>query len=264
MAGARYRPGVAAPSPPSELPGLPAQGRVFRAARLVRLGDVDPSSRLRLDAAARYLQDVSSDDTADVDPDARLLWVVRRTTLEVLDPPRYREQVRLATWCSGLGSRWAERRVRMEGERGGRVEASSLWVSVDRETGRPARLPATFGERYGVDPDTPEVGARHRIPAPPDDLHTTPWPIRRTDLDALDHVNNAAYWSVVEELRARRGAPKPTVRATIEYGAGIDPGEHVEVGAIDAEDGDVLCWLLVDGSVRAAARVGPLGTDGGS
>lgn len=253
---------VVAP-PPSELPDLPARGRVFRGDRLVRLGDVDPSSRLRLDAAARYLQDVSSDDTAEADPEGRLLWVVRRTTLEVLDPPRYREPVRLATWCSGLGSRWAERRVRMEGERGGRVEGSSLWVCVDRGSGRPARLPATFVERYGVDPDTPEVGARHRIPAPPADLCTTPWPIRHTDLDALGHVNNAAYWSVVEQERARRGGPAPPLRATIEYGAGIDPGEPVEVGAIDAEDGDVLCWLLVDGSVRAAARVGALGTDGG-
>src|SRR3546814_2597219 len=97
------------------------RGRVFEGARRVRLGDVSPAGRLRLDAATRYLQDLSADDTADSAlPDAEA-WVVRRTVLEVRSFPRYLEPLALATWCSGTGSHWAERRVSMVGEGGGRV-----------------------------------------------------------------------------------------------------------------------------------------------
>ncbi len=48
-----------------EFLAVPPQGRIFTAARSVRLGDVTPRGRLRLDATVRYLQDVSHDDTED-------------------------------------------------------------------------------------------------------------------------------------------------------------------------------------------------------
>ena len=44
---------------------VPGRGRVYTASRRVRLGDADPGGRLRLDAIARYVQDVSDDDTRD-------------------------------------------------------------------------------------------------------------------------------------------------------------------------------------------------------
>ena len=78
----------------------------------MRLGDVSPSGRLRLDAVARYLQDVSADDTADAAlPDARGLGGAHARVIEVAPFPRYLEPLALATWCSGTGSHWAERRV---------------------------------------------------------------------------------------------------------------------------------------------------------
>jgi len=63
----------------SDLTGRPRAGRVFEGTRRVRLADVSPAGRLRLDAIARFLQDVSADDTADAAlPDAEA-WVVRIT-----------------------------------------------------------------------------------------------------------------------------------------------------------------------------------------
>lgn len=239
----------------------PPSGRVYTTEVRVRLGDVDPSSRLRFDAAARYLQDVSSDDTADVDPNDRMFWVVRRTSIEVRSAPVYRELLQASTWCAGLGSRWAERRVSLVGEHGGSVEASSLWVCVDRRRGRPARLPEDFVERYGVDPSVPrDLEAKLRLPKAPEGQETVPWPLRRTDLDALEHVNNAAYWDVVEEQMAARGLERPGMRGDLEYGAGIDPHEQVEVGARADEEGVLTCWLFVGGTIRATAQVQPIGS----
>ena len=91
----------------------PTRGRVVTAERRVRLGDVDPTGRARLDALARYLQDVARDDSSSTDLENALGWVVRRTLIEVRSAPRLEEWLELATWCSGFGGRWAERgRVR--------------------------------------------------------------------------------------------------------------------------------------------------------
>ena len=123
---------------------------MFEAAvRPARFADVHPSGRLRLDGIARYLQDLSADDTVDADLPRRDAWVVRRTVVEVTSFPRYLERLTLSTWCSGIGSHYAERRAQVIGDRGGRIEASSLWVSVDPTTGRPSRVSQDFLDCYG-------------------------------------------------------------------------------------------------------------------
>ncbi|MEA3018681.1 MAG: hypothetical protein QOI47_205, partial [Actinomycetota bacterium] len=54
----------------------------------MRLADADPTERLRLDALARFLQDVGNDDTADAGHDTATPWVARRTTVEADGWPR--------------------------------------------------------------------------------------------------------------------------------------------------------------------------------
>jgi acyl-ACP thioesterase len=61
--------------------------RRFSARRPIRLSDTDATGRLRLDAVARYLQDVAADDVLDAGwaPDEHI-WVVRRSNLDVAQP----------------------------------------------------------------------------------------------------------------------------------------------------------------------------------
>ncbi|MFM9132658.1 MAG: hypothetical protein ACKORY_08070, partial [Actinomycetota bacterium] len=58
-----------------EMAGPTGTGRTFTARRRVRLGDATPKGRLRLDATARYLQDVSNDDTRDAEWSDPHWWV---------------------------------------------------------------------------------------------------------------------------------------------------------------------------------------------
>jgi acyl-ACP thioesterase len=238
----------------------PAAGRVFEGARPVRLGDVRPSGRLRLDAAVRYLQDVSADDTADAHlPDAQG-WVVRRTRLEVRRFPRYLERLRLATWCSGTGSHYAGRRVEVRGDQGAELDADALWVHVDLATGRPQRLAPAFFERYGEAAGGRSVKARLHHGAPPVEAPREVWPLRATDLDLLGHVNNAAYWEVVEEALARHGGATGPIRAELEHHRAAEPGHAVEWVERADEAGRLSVWVLADGAVAASARVEPLGS----
>jgi acyl-ACP thioesterase len=238
-----------------ELVPRPSHGRVFIGARRVRLADVSPAGRLRLDAAARFLQDLSADDTADAAlPDAEA-WVVRKTVIEVRAFPRYLEPLQLATWCSGTGSHWAERRISIAGDRGGAIEAATTWVHIDLASGRPSRIPAGFDDLYGEAHGGRKVKARLDHPDPgPGALDGFPWPLRFTDFDVLDHVNNAACWQIVEEALAHHRDLRAPLVAEVQHHTAIERGATVDVRTSYA-DGALSLWVSADGTVAVTATV---------
>jgi acyl-ACP thioesterase len=237
-----------------ELVPPPERGRRFVSRRRVRLGDVNGANRLRLDAVARYLQDVASDDVDDIaDPRVDGAWVLRRTAISLGELPRYRDDVELTTFCSGTGSRWAERRTTLAVDDAPVAEAVAIWVFVDRE-GRPARLGEWFFEHYGEAAAGRKVSGRLSLPSAPTDVPGRPWPIRASDFDLLRHVNNAAYWYAVEDEMARLVPGRAPSSAALEYRVAIEPDDRVELRS--TVDGDTLTvWLTADGEARSAAQV---------
>jgi acyl-ACP thioesterase len=217
--------------------------RVFRTQRPVRLSDTDANGRLRLNAVARYLQDVASDDWADAGFESRAhVWVVRKTWVEVEAPFADDASVELATWCSGVAGTAASRRYSLAGDRGGRIEAESVWIHLDHSL-RPLRLPPAFLELYGESAAGRGVATRFSLPAT--DAEGEPWPLRATDIDRLGHVNNAVYWVPVEE---RFGAAAR--RVELEYRKPVDLTDNARV----VVSGDAL-WITVGGETRAAAAI---------
>jgi len=231
-------------------------GRTFTASVTVRLGDASPGGRMRLDAVARVLQDISDDDARDAGF-GDLTWVVRRTVIRVEQFPVYLERLALSTWCAGFGAAWAERRIRVEGESGALVEAATLWVHVDRSTLRPSRVPPAFTEVFAPSAAGRRVHSRTVLDPPSESpaRHSSPWPLRLTDFDVLGHVNNAAYWEPVEEaLSTRRDLRAPLV-AVLEHGDAVERGQAVQVVTDDTSAGFDL-WLVGDDErLHAAVRV---------
>jgi len=234
-----------------EFVACPAGGRQVEVTRRVRLGDVTASGRLRLDALAAYLQDVAADDVDEVGiPGA---WVLRRVVLRIGDLPRFRDDVRLVTFCSGTGSRWAQRRTTvLVGERVA-VESVALWVYIDA-SGRPAPLEEWFRQFYAVAAGDRKVSGRLQHPPPSPDGPRRSWPLRRADFDVLAHVNNAASWQAVEEEIARVAPGRRIVGAEMEYRAPVDPGDQLELVTVLA-DTRVSCWLVCAQEVRVSAVV---------
>jgi len=231
----------------------PARGRTFSSSRPVRLGDVDPSAGLRLDATARYLQDVASDDAAECGLDESLGWVVRRSRIDVERPAVLGEVLELVTYCTGTGRSWAERATTLRGSSGATINSVSLWVQVAIDTGRPAPLSEQFHHFYGEAGGDRRVSARLGLPRRPSDIEKRPWAIRRTDLDPFDHVNNAANWSVLEEVVASDAATR-TGRAEMEFLAPIEFGAQVEIHVDGESDTACSAWLVTDDTVRTATR----------
>ena len=226
---------------------LPAAGRVYTGEILAELADAAPSGRVRLDALARWLQDVARADVVDAGLGDEGAWVVRRVRLEVERFPRFGERCTLRTWCSGAGRMVAERRTSIEGE-SARAEAVALWVHIDPQRGRPAPLSERIDAIYSPSANgrAARTGLRH--PPPPDDAGRTTWRFRATDLDVAGHVNNAAYWTIAEEeLLSRDGDGLQPLSAEIEFRGGTDAGD----ATVLSKGGQR--WVLEPGGAVAAS-----------
>jgi acyl-ACP thioesterase len=240
-----------------QLVSLPQRGRTFTASRRTRLSDVDKHGRLRLDAVARYLQDVATDDVEETGwgaPDH--LWVIRHVRLDVISPLLDDREVELHTWCSGVGSVSAARRWSLAGDRGGQIEVDSIWIHL-APSGRPARLDQGFGI-YAEAANGRGASTKLELPDPPAEAVQTPWPLRATDIDLLGHLNNAAYWHAIEHMLPRVGPdPRKPFRARLDYRQPIDLEERVELAEFE-HDEEVGVAFVSDGVVKAVAALARL------
>jgi acyl-ACP thioesterase len=208
---------------------VPERGRVFSHRRRTRLADLDARGRLRLDAVARFLQDVAIDDVDETGwgmPDH--LWYVRSIRVDVLVPFLQDRDVALVTWCSGVAPLAAGRRWSLSGGCGGRIEADSVWIHLGPD-GRPARIVnlGAYAEAAGAR----RVSVRPQLSVPRTDDLRLPWPLRASDVDLHGHINNAVYWEAVEHLLLTEGPDlRRPLRACLDYHEPVDLDDQLQLG----------------------------------
>ncbi|MDI9916574.1 acyl-ACP thioesterase domain-containing protein [Rhodococcus sp. IEGM 1379] len=116
---------------------------------------------------------------------------------------RWPHQVHLRRCYSGISSKWCSMRVRIDSDDGGLVESEGFWINVDPKTGMPARI----SERFTRDLDSTVVDQHlhwHRwIDPEPSASSGTAFPLRSSDFDPFDHVNNAVYWQPIEDAMGK-------------------------------------------------------------
>lgn len=214
---------------------------------------------MELDAVARFLQDVGNDDTDDAElPKLGLAWIARRAVMAVRTSPIPREKLTMTTWCSGTGSRWAERRTSITGEHGAQIDAAALWVHIDTESGRPTAWGDEFASTYleAAQGRSVDSKLRHpkRIPVV-GDRNEMLWTFRRTDLDGFGHVNNAAYLAVLEEALGEH-APD-AIQVEVEWRKPSDAAEPLVVTEMFT-DGGAQMWIRSGDEIRATILARPI------
>ena len=208
---------------------------VFDSQWPLRVADIDREGRLKFDAATRHIQDIGSDQLREMGfEETHPLWIVRRTMIDLIQPIEFQDMLRLRRWCSGTSNRWCEMRVRIDGRKGGLIESEAFWININRETQGPARISDDFleGLQRTTDVDRLRWKAYLKAGSREDAEDIREYPVRVSDIDIFDHMNNSVYWTVVEDyLAAQPELLAAPLRVTIEHdlpgGAGRQAGDHL-------------------------------------
>lgn len=199
----------------------------------LRVGDIDRTGRLRFDAACRHIQDIGSDQLRELGyEETHPLWIVRRTMIDLIRPIEFQDMLRMRRWCSGTSNRWCEMRVRIDGRKGGLVESEAFWININRETQGPARISDDFlaGLRRTTNVDRLRWKAYLSAGSREDADEIREYPVRVADIDLFDHMNNAVYWTVVEDyLYTHPELLAQPLRVTIEHDAPVALGDKLEI-----------------------------------
>jgi acyl-CoA thioester hydrolase len=140
-----------------EFPVLASQpAGAFTRNWLVAWRDVTPDNTLHIAAYLDYLLDFALQTAADCGWTFKRVsaegfaCVVRRKWLKIFEPAKYGDELVFSTWNTSykLASVTRQFALRRASDQLLLGEAHTLWVCVDRKTGRPIRLPPSWKEDF--------------------------------------------------------------------------------------------------------------------
>lgn len=167
--------------------------------------DIDLNNRLKVSVFFEYIQAVASIHAESFDlgydgmRSAGIFWVLSWVRLEILSFPGYRDQIQVTTWPKKPYRLYSLRDLLFKSNSGETFcRCTTAWLPVDASTKRLTRLdrlphPVPYlPEQIALDvlpeklPDTQSEEVSRRS-------------IHYTDLDLLQHVNNARYVEYLQD-----------------------------------------------------------------
>lgn len=186
----------------------------------VRFDEAGPDGYLRASGFLRFAQDLGGihSDSAGLGRDwynARgLTWLVRAIELDLLGNVAHGSVLDVSTEVVGVRRVWARRRSEFKSAGHERMVGVAItdWVLLNA-AGRPVRPPQEVLEVFGGD-SADFSPMRMATPKAPESAIPREFRPRRSELDPMAHVNNAAYIDYMDEQflgldRIRHGLTVP-------------------------------------------------------
>ncbi len=178
---------------------------------------------------ARFMQEAAIQASAAVGYDVaryeamRRVWVARQTEIEYLQPLVYGDTVALKTWVADFRQVRSLRRYEFYRDETLMARATTDWVYLDRDSGRLVSPQAELIAAYGG--DMPEPLPRVPFPSAPPapaGVFTLRKRVEWRDIDAMQHLNNSAYFNILEDaaIQASRWLGWPAARL-LEQGVAV-------------------------------------------
>jgi acyl-ACP thioesterase len=219
----------------------------------VRFEECQPGGEIRASAFLRYAQDAAwvHSDLAGFDRawylERGLTWVVRCLTLDVLGPSMAGTSLTVTTEVLGMRRVLARRRGEIIDQAGGLIATVDTDWLLTGPSLVPVRIPPDFEGAFPPVPATFEA-ARVPLPSTPPGAHLRTFHVRRSEVDPLAHVNNAAYVDYLEESLAEAGAvealgARPR-RYVLEYQRAAEP--RAELRGATWRDAEGWAYRLTD------------------
>ncbi len=187
--------------------------KIFTRPHRVRFSELDatdcfsPASHLRVLVETAYGWGEALGLGASDSQQMGIFWLIRETELQIIQPLRHNDHFNFTIWMVNWqrvrGTRCFEL-TKSDGEVAAR--GSQHIVCMDSLSLRPTNPPEAIIENFRI--ETPRIFPFERFPKI--EPHPAPFTFQRQvewgDLDALEHVNNAAYVTLAEEAAARHHA----------------------------------------------------------
>jgi acyl-CoA thioester hydrolase len=207
--------------------------RIFRWHAPVWQADIGAFGDLHTSTLVRFLQETATRASTDAGFDPKYyeqiggMWLVRRTTLTLLGPIRYGDEMESTTWVADFRRVRSRRDYDVRTSAGLVARAETDWVFVDRVHGRPRRVPSEMESVFMPDGAITLARVPLRIAAAPAAATRHERRVDVHELDALRHVNNASYVDYIEQaaLDAAAAAGWDLARQ-IEHGGHLRPTAH--------------------------------------
>ena len=176
-----------------------------------------------------------------------LFWVLSRLTIEILSLPKLGDEIELSTWVKSIRGSISEREFSISLDGQVLVNASSLWFCLSGQSHKPARLPDeytnlmdinnTYATRSGSE-KVVEDAERDRSRG----IHVT---AHYSDIDMVDHVNNATYarW-MMDEIPVHYQQRNTINKLNINYLGECFVGDQVKVIHTEVSGSNLLHQVL--------------------
>ena len=232
----------------------------------VRHYECDALGHLNNANYARYMEEAAFEASASVGYDKTRydamghLWLAYEAEIEYLHPVVYGDTIEVKTWVGDF-RRVRSRRFyefRKTREETLVARASTDWVYLEAATERPTIVPAEMIAAFVPEGWNGEVSNRTRFPAPPPppaDVYKLRRRVEWRDLDTARHVNNAVYFSYIEDCGMQVAVHYgwPLARSQAAGWAAVAREHHIEYKhpALLDDELEISTWVTANSHISA-------------
>lgn len=173
----------------------------------VRYSEVGRDERLTLNGIVNYFQDCSTFHSEDIGLGIQYLrgqkraWVLSSWQLVVNKYPKLGDEIQVGTWPYDFNGFYGSRNFVMNDKEGNHLAyANSLWIFMDTEKGRPAKITEDMFIGYQLEPRLEMDYASRKIGGPAGGQTGASFPVRKYHIDTNNHVNNGQYIQMAAEF----------------------------------------------------------------
>lgn len=208
----------------------------------VRYSEVDPQKNMTFGALLNYFQDSCTFQSEDLGVGVEFLqeihsaWILISWQVVVKRCPLFGEKIKICTWPYDFGGFYGYRNFTIESEQGEMLAyANSVWVFMDTESRKPAKIAQRFLDVYEMEPRFEMEYENRKIAIPKENRREREFLVHPTQIDTNHHVNNEQYIEMAQlclpdgfEIRQMRA----DYRKSAVLGDTIYPLVHEEGGRI--------------------------------
>lgn len=172
----------------------------------VRYSECDKRAQLTLASLINYLQDISAFLCESGEygftylRERHLAWFVLGWHIEMTRMPLFLEDICFHTWLSESKATYVRNSFALEDETGSfPIRASALYALIDKQTGRPVRIPSELTGAPEEHPDTDLGPMRRKIEVTGNGTPLASVTVTDHHLDLNDHMNNGQYVQIADD-----------------------------------------------------------------